>query len=643
MAMMIPKALRSIVAWLDTLVYGIIGTIYDLFLMISQTNPFTSETIEIFGSRIYSLLGIIMLFKLSFSLINYIINPSEMTDKSKGGSKMIMNVMIVLLLIVSTPSIFKAIFEFQAIVLQENIIGQVILGVGGDSTKDSYKRAGQIMSFDVFIAFYKPDIGECEGNYMFKDAATGELELESGCLNALNAIDTNINAGNQYKKALQNKSMKILLESDLLHLTKPNENKFVFDYTAWISTFAGGFVAWILLVFCIDIAIRSVKLGFYQLIAPIPIVSYIDPNSGKSGMFRKWVKSTTTTFLDVFIRLAAVFFAIFIISNLDNMEYYDAASQQMVQQSNLFVKIFIIFGALLFAKQLPKIIKDLTGLDLDGGFTLNPMKKLGASPLASAAIGGVAGGIGAMGANLVAGVAGGKGIGGTALSMAGGAFSGAGRGVMGGLKSGGKGSAIDSARTAITGSNQARNRHSTIRELNAANPDSKITLANRYVQEPINRWAGVKNRDAGMGELDKQSKMLTKEMADYDQQENAYRMEYAQATSAGLKTGIYSLDDFDFAQEKIDITRNINGQQVTSKGYDFDVYKQRVEQENRTLPPEKKIEVLDRVTYGEITGITGAIENINDRREKLRQQKGRIDDAIKERKSLGERGKKDGK
>ncbi|MDD2518610.1 MAG: hypothetical protein PHG18_01835, partial [Bacilli bacterium] len=66
-------------------------------------------------------------------------------------------------------------------------------------------------------------------------------------------------------------------------------------------------------------------------------------------------------------------------------------------------------------------------------------------------------------------------------------------------------------------------------------------------------------------------------------------------------------------------------------------------QENRTLPPDKKIEVLDKITYGEITGITGAIENINDRREKLREQKGRIDDALKERRGLGEHGKKDGK
>lgn len=376
------KGIRSIFAWLDIIVYGAIEIIYNLFMEIAQTNIFSSEINEKFGMRIYALLGIIMLFKLSFSLINYMINPSQMNDKSKGGGKLVTNILIVLLLIVTTPLLFEAAFDLQHIILSENTVGKIILGTGGSEGLNvgAQERAGRIMSFDVFLAFYKPDstIIDCQEDYLVKDDFN-RIGLTEACRNALNGIDESIGAGKAYDKAVKNSSIKILTESKLLHLTKPGSDTFVFDYNAVLSTIAGGFVAWIMLIFCIDIAVRSVKLGFYQLIAPIPIISYIDPDSSKNGLFQKWLKNTASTFLDVFIRLAAIYFVIFIISNLDQMEVWKDGTMQ--RQTDLLVRVFVILGALLFAKQLPQLIQELTGIKLDGGFSLNPVKKMGNIPL----------------------------------------------------------------------------------------------------------------------------------------------------------------------------------------------------------------------------------------------------------------------
>lgn len=376
------KGIRSIFAWLDIIVYGAIEIIYNLFMEIAQTNIFSSRINEKFGMRIYALLGIIMLFKLSFSLINYMINPSQMNDKSKGGGKLVTNILIVLLLIVTTPLLFEAAFDLQHIILSENTVGKIILGTGGSEGLNvgAQERAGRIMSFDVFLAFYKPDstIIDCQEDYLVKDDFN-RISLTEACRNALNGIDESIGAGKAYDKAVKNSSIKILTESKLLHLTKPGSDTFAFDYNAVLSTIAGGFVAWILLMFCIDIAVRSVKLGFYQLIAPIPIISYIDPDSSKNGLFQKWLKNTASTFLDVFIRLAAIYFVIFIISNLDQMEVWKDGTMQ--RQTDLLVRVFVILGALLFAKQLPQLIQELTGIKLDGGFSLNPVKKMGNIPL----------------------------------------------------------------------------------------------------------------------------------------------------------------------------------------------------------------------------------------------------------------------
>ena len=146
-------------------------------------------------------------------------------------------------------------------------------------------------------------------------------------------------------------------------------------------------VAWILLMFCIDVAIRVVKLGFLQLIAPIPIISYIDPQGSKDGMFKKWTKTCISTYVDIFVRLMAISFAIFIINIIctGEMVKLSTGKEITIAQTGIlrfaFVQILIILGALLFAKQVPKLIEDLTGIKLSGTFTLNPMKRINEAPL----------------------------------------------------------------------------------------------------------------------------------------------------------------------------------------------------------------------------------------------------------------------
>ena len=71
-------------------------------------------------------------------------------------------------------------------------------------------------------------------------------------------------------------------------------------------------VVLLLINFCMDVAVRSIKLAFLQLVAPIPIISYIDPKSGKDGLFKKWYDMCFKTYLSLFIRLLALYFAIYI-------------------------------------------------------------------------------------------------------------------------------------------------------------------------------------------------------------------------------------------------------------------------------------------------------------------------------------------
>ena len=59
------------------------------------------------------------------------------------------------------------------------------------------------------------------------------------------------------------------------------------------------------MAFSIDIGIRVAKLGFLQLIAPIPIAQNI--TSDETLTQTKWFKSITSTYLDIFMKLIIIF------------------------------------------------------------------------------------------------------------------------------------------------------------------------------------------------------------------------------------------------------------------------------------------------------------------------------------------------
>lgn len=482
MLVWIAKLFRSLFLLIDKVIYWAVNMVYQLFIMISETGIFTPEDIRTFAGRIYVLLGVFMLFKVSFSLITYILNPDSLTDKSKGVGKLLTNFFVVLIGIVAVPYVFQAAFSLQAIVLKGNVIGNLIMGMNaevmGNNNYNYVEQGGNLMSYTTLSAFIRlnenvvgqkcsdnPVVGavDSSGLPLYNSDGTRQAEINSECeAEAGDVMNAEVNNGGTVKDVLvaaySKNNMYYFTDTDLVNLRADNlegNEDWIFNYNFIISSIAGGFLAWILLLFCIDVATRSVKLGFLQLIAPIPIISYIDPKSGKDGIFKKWTNQCVKTYVDLFVRLVAIYFAIFVISTLANGRIYNVVTNE--NQTNIFVIIFIIFGALMFAKQLPGLISDILGVKLDGGFTLNPMKKLGQSPFAAGLVGAAGGLLGGMAANAWAAKQNGLGFGkGLRSTLAGGLSAGF-RGGKAGLTSDGKGSVLSSASKGITDSSRARN------------------------------------------------------------------------------------------------------------------------------------------------------------------------------------------
>jgi len=137
-------------------------------------------------------------------------------------------------------------------------------------------------------------------------------------------------------------------------------------YIPIVSTICGLILLYLIFSFCLDLGIRAVKLAFYQLIAPIPIMLRMLPNNDKA--FSNWIKVTTTTYLEVFVRLIIIYVVVFFASHVGDID---------IGGANSLAKAIVVLGLVTFARQLPKLLADITGID-SGNMKIGIMEKLGA-------------------------------------------------------------------------------------------------------------------------------------------------------------------------------------------------------------------------------------------------------------------------
>ena len=387
------KIIRTFFFQIDYIIYNFIIIVYDLIMQVSRTTLLSQGDILAFAQRIESLLAVFMLFKVSFSIITYIINPDEFSDKSKGFGKIWQNAIISLLMLVLVPYAFNMAYEFQHLVLKDNALMTLLFGddLAAKNGENSYSNftnsGGQLLAYSIAQPFLVPastlyssavDMSPCinfiddSGNFneICKAILTAETSGGVGLNNDKDAIVIN-----NYAEGVNKKNFGLFFRLDAIKFTTTGNTEFVFDYKLILSTAVGVIVLLVLVSFLLDVALRSVKLTFLQFIAPIPIISFMDPKSGKDGIFKKWYQMCFSTYLSLFIRLFGLYFGIYLIFKIVQSGPRDFLTGTPV--NNFLINVILIIGILFFVKQLPKILEGL-GIKLDGGgkFTLNPFKKI---------------------------------------------------------------------------------------------------------------------------------------------------------------------------------------------------------------------------------------------------------------------------
>ena len=419
--------LRTILFFLDSVVYGLIPTIYKLFIYLSEINLYSNvenNPIQQLVSHIYVLLGIFMLFKVSFSLLQYLVDPNAFRDSSKGMGKLVTNVLVALVLLVSVPSIFEAASTLQTAIVQSNAIGQLILGTNasGSTTVDADGNVTDVdvtkaeematdLQFMLYGAFYRVNtevIKECGGT----SGVLGSIDMTTvpDCLDALNErlasydeASANYVTLYSFFKHIPEEGYDTNCDNSgvcddrnfghfgaLLHWRE--DGVYVIDYTPVISFLAGGYVIFLLISFSVDVAIRAIKLCFLQMVAPIAIVSYVDPKESISkSKLHNWIMECVSTYFSLFLRLATIFLVMLIIEMLSSSLLSDGTNYISAQIEDagydIWIYLFLVIGAFMFAKQIPKIIENIFGIKGSGELNLNPFKNAGFSALAGGTVG----------------------------------------------------------------------------------------------------------------------------------------------------------------------------------------------------------------------------------------------------------------
>jgi len=368
-------------------------------LFASASNVTTLNSIL---SRVMVLAGVFALFRLGIMLVNYILNPSDVTKLGKTGTDFIKGMIIAVILLASSKFIFEQLGRFQYLVINENkIIPKLIYGVDEPITYADKDEADRFTN-TIWTLFFTPNARTSTGSEIAWE------NVRSGSVPITTLIGRNYNE---------------------------------FDYYPFISGIVGMMLIYYFAIFSVELGARVIKLVVLQVLSPVPIIMSIDP-SQKNKLTNFW-KAYFAIYLQIFIRILTLYLAFVVLDLLRELLGSDSlmASTRLMASGNFIIDVVLVFAVFQAAKELPKVIEDALGLKLGiqttgkGGF--------------GALVGGIVGGTAGLVGGAVGGALGASGAG--AATTIGSGLIGAASGMVRGGISGSRGKDIVAKVQGVTG------------------------------------------------------------------------------------------------------------------------------------------------------------------------------------------------
>lgn len=364
--------LRGISFWIDCTLVNCIGAIYGYFMTLLNGTMFNKTIVNEVMKNVYIFIGVFVFFRIAMLLIKYMINPEMIADQKVGTEALIKRVVIGVLGIIFIPTIFDYGMKLQTAIIEDQLVQQLFI------PSDMLKEVGKSTA----------NGGKAIGTTIL-----------SGFINPSSKASTKIK--NEYKKALE--------QSDLSSIDFNSGGFLGIGYTSYdysyfylISTFILGYVLYLMLKYCLDIVVRFFKLFLFQLIAPIAMVEYM-ANGADDGVFKNWKSAVLGSYFMLFTRIMSIWFVLFVMTLMNNaFPKYSGGS--LLAEKDYLLKALIMIGLLAFMMDLPKILGNILGLDLEQESSATGLLKsvggilkgvgMGALAMGGAALGGAAGALG---------------------------------------------------------------------------------------------------------------------------------------------------------------------------------------------------------------------------------------------------------
>lgn len=389
-------AWMTIVIALNWLTYNLIEILYRVFVAVANVNLFGKDIFDAFTNRMYIVVGMAMLFIFAYNIILMIINPE---DKKGTGqmSKVVKETIISLVLVILLPTIFNYMAIFQKNILDSQIISQIILG-NGTETKDDcdFSKYKSLEKLDDTISINKLETS-CKNyndNEITSPSVRGAYLMTPTLLNAfLYPVNYSMDTCEEYIKSCDkekltecdsskiedekdrdlcgkfyysfkmsqyNGSIGYLLNRSYITDSLKNEDQKLLNFN-YLYSLIGGILALVMFAsYTIMIGVRVAKLGFLEIIAPIPVMMRIIPKQ-KEALYDKWLNQLKNTYLDLFIRMIIINFALYAITLIpDVINQLGGSGDDNIVVVGL-AKAVVILGILQFAKESPSLIKEFFG------------------------------------------------------------------------------------------------------------------------------------------------------------------------------------------------------------------------------------------------------------------------------------------
>lgn len=580
------QGIRYLMFSLSTLIYDLFMKLYDMFTALCTIRLLSNDILQELAKRVGYILGVVMLFYVILGFIQLLLNPDAVNDGEKGAPALIKKTIIVIIMLGTANFAFELLYQVQNTVINSNIISKLLLPYAittsvngqdsndGESSVTQNEKFGSILAEELFSSFYEiEDFDESDID------SNGDISSYNNCQTVVNNFRNQIinNRSFDLGYTCLNETIVVNFKIDDSTNSESQETNIVhFNY--FLCPIFGLVAVYLMFTYCIKVGVRMVQLMFLEIISPMAIVSYLAPK--KDTMFSKWKNIYISTYIDVFIRIAIINFAFFLISTVFSTTGGNGLEFQGTDwSSNLFFKAFVIVSIMIFAKKVPDLLKELLPQSVSKLGFAPSAKELFENPFVSTTVGAATGAA----VGLIGGIAGGKGLSRVSGAL-GGTFGGMFRGGSSGYKSKNLGSALSGAR-----SNQAKfnlERAQRIRtgatsnrfndlfgiESGSSKDDREISALSEYskIQSEIEGYAdnnsSIKRLKRNYEAIQAAGRNAGESDADYTKRIECARKAYTEAKSGFVNNVLAG----HIGNGKFQVTYDVDGTTYTTD-YDMDV------------------------------------------------------------------------